>query len=195
MRCVIDQGHPSSPGDTGCAHGELIEADWTLPFGLFVARLLSHVHGIDVEVTRNDDSPISLEERGALAAAFKADYVVSLHVNAYRSSHARGCRVYYLPGDEIGLLGARAAVMSSPPALRTDRIVSAYNDPHTKDDDWKEAPRAVLGAYDAPCTLIEIGFASNEGDRAFLLDPLGMCAAAAAPYAAVCAVAMALRKR
>jgi len=52
--------------------------------------------GIEVVLTRRDDSFIPLEDRTAIANAEDADLFISLHVNAAQNAAARGIETYYL---------------------------------------------------------------------------------------------------
>jgi N-acetylmuramoyl-L-alanine amidase len=52
--------------------------------------------GVEVILTRTDDSFIPLEGRTAVANAQEADLFVSLHMNASANTDARGLETYYL---------------------------------------------------------------------------------------------------
>lgn len=52
--------------------------------------------GIEVVLTRKDDSFVRLEDRTAIANAEGADLFVSLHMNASPNRDARGLETYYL---------------------------------------------------------------------------------------------------
>jgi N-acetylmuramoyl-L-alanine amidase len=52
--------------------------------------------GVEVILTRNDDSFVELKERTAIANAQQADLFISLHLNASPNPEARGIETYYL---------------------------------------------------------------------------------------------------
>lgn len=91
---VIDPGHGGanrgSVGVTG-----YLEKD----FNLALARKLKPVieaRGIEVMMTRNDDTYVTLETRTELANSVGADLFISLHANGYGSRSASGFEVYFL---------------------------------------------------------------------------------------------------
>lgn len=94
MRVVIDPGHGGEEdgaiGSTG-----LKEKDVVLDIARRLAARL-RAAGFDVRLTRDGDENLSLDERAGIANENHADLFVSLHVNASRSSRARGAETYIL---------------------------------------------------------------------------------------------------
>lgn len=76
---VIDAGHGGS--DVGAEFNGRYEKDDNLALALLVAEKLEN-NGIDVELTRDDDSFISLAKRCKVANRKKAQLFVSLHRNS-----------------------------------------------------------------------------------------------------------------
>lgn len=76
---VIDAGHGGS--DVGAEFNGRYEKDDNLALSLLVAEKLEN-NGIDVELTRDDDSFISLAKRCKVANRKKAQLFVSLHRNS-----------------------------------------------------------------------------------------------------------------
>jgi N-acetylmuramoyl-L-alanine amidase len=94
-KIVIDPGHGGKdPGAVGM--GGLAEKDIVLALAKRLARKLRAEMGVQVVLTREDDSFIALEDRTAVANAEEADLFISLHVNASPNPHARGIETYYL---------------------------------------------------------------------------------------------------
>lgn len=93
-RIVIDAGHGGhDPG----AHGNGIkEADLTLDIALRLEKLLQDEPGIEVAMTRRDNTYVPLEERTAIANREGADLFLSIHANASRNTAAHGIETYYL---------------------------------------------------------------------------------------------------
>jgi len=56
--------------------------------------------GIEVVLTRDDDSFLHLEDRTAIANAENADLFISLHTNASPNPRARGLETYYLDNTD-----------------------------------------------------------------------------------------------
>lgn len=91
---VIDPGHGGK--DHGAAGpGKLREKEVVLAIAKAVAKKLKEA-GIEVTLTRTDDTYLSLEERTALANQLQADVFVSIHANANNKKTASGIETYYL---------------------------------------------------------------------------------------------------
>ncbi|MEW6355265.1 MAG: N-acetylmuramoyl-L-alanine amidase [Planctomycetota bacterium] len=113
FKVVIDPGHGGKdPGAEGC-YG-VREKDVTLAIGLELKRILT-AKQIDVVMTREDDTFISLDDRPMIANRERADLFVSIHANAARASNAKGFEIFYVedqgPWSAIarGLMAARIA--------------------------------------------------------------------------------------
>ncbi len=108
-KIVLDPGHGGrDPGAIG--FGGIAEKDVVLSVARKLARKLQREMGIEVVLTRKDDSFVRLEDRTAIANAEDADLFVSLHMNASPNSDARGLETYYLDNtnDEASIrLAAR----------------------------------------------------------------------------------------
>ena len=105
---AIDPGHGGrDPGAVG-RHG-LQEKDVTLDIALRLRRLIQERLGIRVVMTRTEDVFVPLEERTAIANRAKADFFISIHVNAAPKSLAQGFETYYLsrePSDSVARASA-----------------------------------------------------------------------------------------
>ena len=108
-KIVLDPGHGGKdPGAIGI--GGIAEKDVVLSVARKLARKLRQEMGIEVVLTRKDDSFVPLEDRTAIANAQNADLFVSLHMNASPNGDARGLETYYLDNttDEASIrLAAR----------------------------------------------------------------------------------------
>jgi N-acetylmuramoyl-L-alanine amidase len=108
-KIVLDPGHGGrDPGAIGS--GGIAEKDLVLSVARKLAKKLREEMGIEVVLTRKDDSFVPLEDRTAIANAQNADLFVSLHMNASPNSDARGLETYYLDNtsDEASIrLAAR----------------------------------------------------------------------------------------
>lgn len=93
-RIVIDAGHGGH--DPGAQANGLVEAELVLDIAQRVEKLLKKEPGIDVVLTRRNDTFIPLEERTAIANREGADLFLSIHANASRRSAARGVETYFL---------------------------------------------------------------------------------------------------
>jgi N-acetylmuramoyl-L-alanine amidase len=193
LRILIDPGHGGT--DPGIRRDALIEKEVNLQLARELVLSLVGLP-VEVDVTRDGDYGMALSQRGTREREFGADFVLSIHVNGHPgSSEIAGLEAYYWPGSVLGLAVARTIVTSAPAPLRVERIIKAYDDPDTSDDDWLQNPRAVIGAYNAPCVLAECGYATNESDRNYLLTRWGRAATVCALRAGVVAAAQLLEVR
>ena len=92
---MLDPGHggkdPGAIGPTG-----LKEKDVVLTIGRMVREKLARYRQFEVEMTRDSDVFIPLEERTAMANQGNADIFVSLHINSSRNRNVRGISTYVL---------------------------------------------------------------------------------------------------
>jgi N-acetylmuramoyl-L-alanine amidase len=94
LTVVLDPGHGGH--DTGAiGPSGLMEKDVVLDLALRVRRLLQQRLGVRVLMTRTDDVFVPLAERSAFANRVKADFLVSLHVNAANKRGAVGFETFY----------------------------------------------------------------------------------------------------
>ncbi len=98
-KVVIDPGHggkdPGAIGITG-----IYEKDLTLRIGLMLRDILKKRTGIEVIMTRDDDTFIPLKERTTFANNVGGKLFISLHMNSAPSKRARGVETYILAPAE-----------------------------------------------------------------------------------------------
>lgn len=157
MDLVIDPGHGGvDPGAVGCG---LREADLALDISGKMFNYLNAL-GVKVEMTRYDDSDVSLAGRVAYARNLNAKLFHSVHINAFTSASATGSETFCSPGDttECGFASKTHARMMKVLGL-TDRGV-------------KSANFYVIRHNPMPAILTEPGFISNcNTDAPLLGDP------------------------
>ncbi|WP_306154971.1 N-acetylmuramoyl-L-alanine amidase [Roseovarius sp. MMSF_3281] len=94
LTVVIDPGHGGI--DPGAEAGGLAEKDLMLQFARELKEVLLRAGGMEVVLTRNDDTFVSLERRVAIAHQVQADIFLSLHADALSEGRAHGATVYTL---------------------------------------------------------------------------------------------------
>ena len=153
---VIDAGHGGH--DVGAEFNGRYEKDDNLAVALLVADKLRE-RGIDVELTRDDDTFISLEKRCKIANRKKAQLFVSLHRNS--ADNARGVEIW---------------VSSNKPQKDTQLAENIMN---SLDEAGVTQNRGVKYGYAQgngnyyvnshtfmPSCLVELGFMNSEEDNA-----------------------------
>ncbi|CAM4422963.1 N-acetylmuramoyl-L-alanine amidase family protein [Paenibacillus tarimensis] len=153
---VIDPGHGGSDPGAASVSGRR-EKDFTLSLSHKVAELLSAEPGVDVIMTRSDDTYVELGSRGTMANALRADLFLSIHGNSFpQNPSVRGTETYYYneacrPFAELmhrHLLGA-----------------AGFPDRKVKSKSLKVLRDATMDAL-----LLEIGFLSNSAEEAVMFD-------------------------
>ena len=153
IKIILDAGHGGI--DSGCEFDNVFEKDITLSVTLALKEKLEGI-GIDVVLTRADDQAVDLDDRCVIANASGADLLVSIHCNSYTSASVKGFEGYYLNGD---LDGKRLAELV---------LSAAKSDPRITTRNVKEDTFRVLRKTTMPAALFEIGYLSNETERAEL---------------------------
>lgn len=199
MKIMLDPGHGGI--DPGAAVAGVVEKDLMLLFAIELRETLIRSGDIEVELTRNVDSFVSLERRVALAHRAGADLFVSLHADALSEGRAQGATVYTLSesaSDKASAVLAerhnRTDILAGIDLRGQDDIVAdvlmdlARMETQPRADRLAEALRlgmkqqglelnrrpmrsagfSVLKSPDIPSVLLELGFLSNDKDRANL---------------------------
>ena len=160
---VIDAGHGGD--DNGASSGDQIEKEETLSMAKLVEKDLKE-DGIRVVMTRNDDMTTSLESRAATANAAGADGFVSIHRNMYNGTKTdvKGVEIWtsHEPGEAESELARLVLNRLTDTGYITSRGIKggSMDDPDT---DYY-----VIRNTQMPSILIELGFLSNEDDRAMV---------------------------
>ena len=191
-KIIIDAGHgghdAGAVGDNG-----LREKDVNLDVALRLAELVE-MKGIEVILTRKDDTFISLPDRVKIANKSGADMFISIHVNAGRSREARGTEVYIFnlvaSSREAQELADRENI-----GIESDYLNLVLNDLKKRCDDndsinvagyilenmvqelgligrsnkkIMRAPFYVLAHTQMPAVLVEVAFISNSYEEQLL---------------------------
>ena len=154
MKFVLDAGHGGK--DSGAVANGLKEKELTLSIVKHMGRLLSDYEGVEVHYTRTDDRYLSLEERAAIANILKADYFVSVHINA---GGGTGFESHVYNGNVSSATVAYQNVIHQ-------EIMKAIG--NVKDRGKKRANFAVLRETKMPALLTENLFIDHASDAAKL---------------------------
>ncbi len=194
-RIVIDAGHGGQ--DPGATSNGLLEADVVLDIARRLAERLGSQPGVEVVMTRTDDTFLPLRARTALANEVKADLFLSIHANASRNSKAHGVETYFLDfalDPEAEQIAARENLAASGKMkdlqnlletiaanskLRESRefagaiqraMVSHLQavNADVRDLGVKQAPFFVLIGARMPSVLAEVSFVTNRHEASLL---------------------------
>ena len=150
---VLDPGHGGSDPGADCA--DITEKSITLDVSKRVCDILTKA-GYDVRMTRTDDTFVSLEDRVLFSEQNHADVFVSIHVNASEKPEITGLETHYYRQESANLANCvHTSLASSIPTVNRGLFMSKFY---------------VINHTTAPAILVEIGFLSNDAERADLLS-------------------------
>jgi len=166
MRICIDPGHGGT--DPGATYEGIREAAVVLDYAHTLRDDLER-RGHTVMLTREVDLAVPLIERAQLSNQFGADCFLSLHCNASTNHAAWGAWIIHANGSVLGRRLAEAVfaeleILDDATNPAGERKVLADGTP------WVGGRRlTVLRRTIAPAVLLELGFLSNEDERARLI--------------------------
>lgn len=150
-KVVIDAGHGGS--DYGAIRSDINEKDITLDVAKQVRDMLVK-KGYIVQMTRDGDEYVSLQDRVAISENFEPDIFISIHVNSSTGTEASGVETHYYHQESLMLAQTVHAALAS-----------AIN---TKNRGLFKSKFYVINHTTDPAILMEIGFLSNDKERAEL---------------------------
>ena len=165
IRIYIDQGHnPTSYHNSGATANGLYEQDVTFLVGRLLAEYLKTDGRFEVQLSRPNKSVVlgtdnksSLMARVEGAAAFNADYLISLHTNSFDQDTAKGIEVYV--ANKTG----EAYVFGE---TLLNGLIESTN---LNNRGMKENSEFDILEYSTmPAVLVELGFITNATDAALL---------------------------
>ena len=151
-KVVIDAGHGGT--DCGAIREDINEKDITIDVARQVRDMLVK-KGYMVQMTRDSDDYVSLEDRVAISESFNPEIFISIHVNSSTGTEANGIETHYYHQDSLFLAQTVHAALASE--------INAKNRGLFKSKFY------VINHTTVPAILIEIGFLSNEEERAQLI--------------------------
>lgn len=162
---VIDPGHGGyQPGALGYdSSGKVIahESDINLAIAKYVKDGLRQ-NGVNVEMTREDDSYVSLADRSNLSNSIDCSMFVSIHCNSIENKSINGTQVYYHPDSEEGTVLAKNIYnyLVELTGLAPKKIQNGAN-------------LYVIRTNEKPAVLVETAFISNASDLSYLMSTSG----------------------
>ncbi len=150
---IIDPGHGGV--DYGAIRAGINEKDIVLDITQRIEAILK-TKGIKVVTTRREDKTLSLQERVDIAEANSADLFVSVHVNASVKNEISGIETHYYHDYSI------------PLAQVVHQSMATYI--CSKNRGLFKSKFYVINHTTMPAILVEIGFLSNDAERAELIS-------------------------
>jgi N-acetylmuramoyl-L-alanine amidase len=189
---VLDPGHGGP--DAGVTVGADVEKDLALALARLVRTELALRLGVQVVLTRDDDRPLTPEQRAELANRARADLVVSLHFDAVPNTQRSGATAWCPPagvGAREGPLSPRAPLVLLPwreVALRravlsraaAEAILGSLDAAGAGPVRLRERLMAPLLGVDAAGLMLDCATLSAIPDRIRVEDPAGLQELAAA---------------
>lgn len=167
MKICIDAGHGGKdPGAVNTAHQYLPEKTIALKVAELLAEDLKCA-GHTVQLTRNRDIFVELQERCNISNRFGADLFVSIHCNAAESTQAAGFEVLHAVNSSKGKKAATLILNQFALEFPTMKNRGLMPSKSTRYPRWIR----VLHKTNAPSVLIELGFISNKVEGAFIQKP------------------------
>jgi N-acetylmuramoyl-L-alanine amidase len=152
-RIVLDPGHGGV--DYGAIRQGINEKDINLDISKRVEAILTS-KGYTVEMTRRKDETISLQDRTILCENVSPEIFVSIHVNSSAKAEPTGIETHYYHQESLSL--AQTVHTSMASFIRTN------------DRGLFKSKFYVINHTAVPAILVEIGFLSNDRERAELVS-------------------------
>lgn len=152
LKVTLDPGHGGS--DSGAVGARAKEKDVNLAISKLAAKYLA-ASGIEVQMTRQDDSFVSLSDRATMANNNNSDYFISVHANA---GGGKGTEVFAYSSTGKGA------------ALAAKILTEIVTDLGLTNRGVKTANFAVLRLTSMPAVLVETAFLDNSQEEALLID-------------------------
>ncbi|KKB72615.1 MULTISPECIES: SH3 domain-containing protein [Bacillus] len=150
---VIDAGHGGHDSGTIGTRGTL-EKRLTIKTAKLLAAKL-RADGVNVYMTRNDDSFVSLQSRVATSHYRNADAFISIHFDSFANASVRGNTAYYYsPSKDKGLAAdVQSEIEKQSPLPSRGVLFGDY---------------FVLRENNRPAALFELGYLSHPQDEAIV---------------------------
>ena len=156
---ILDAGHGGS--DEGAAAGDITEKELSLGLVKQI-QSLAEAKGISVISTRNDDSNLSLKNRGLA----KGDIMLSVHYNTSDNRNKSGIEI--LSG--ISANSSRRSVIKNL-SLALYQQLSLLDGIATENLSREVTGSYLLDKSVSPAIMLELGYLSNTNDRQFITSP------------------------
>lgn len=156
MNIVLDAGHGGFDSGAVGQH-ETLEKDVALTTVRLLRDLLES-EGATVQLTRDEDTYVSLTSRVTIGSMHRAHLFLSIHADGFENSEAKGMTTYYY--DE-----------QSEPVATTIHNSIFKKKIETENRGIEFGNYQVLRDSFVPAVLLELGYITNKEDEALLNSP------------------------
>lgn len=203
---AIDAGHGGHDPGAQSKTKQYDEKDLALNVAKYLKQELQG--DFNIIMTRDRDVFIPLSQRPAMANKVKADFFISVHINASHNRAASGTEIFYFSTSKASAYAQKIAAFensfdddgrggkSITKQIMGDLAYKKAQERSVKfaapacsamaralglpDKGIHGANFAVLRGFDGPGVLLELGFISNDNDLRALINPTKQKAAARA---------------
>lgn len=154
-RVMLDPGHGGHDVGAISVNGKFKEKDLNLDTSLATKKKLEK-HGVEVKMTRSDDTYLKLDERVRLSNEYEPDMFISIHHNASENPKVNRGEVIYKVGE--GESQRLAECLQGKLEKIGDLEVKIYNRYNSKGTEFY----GVLRGNNAPSVIVEVSFITSE---------------------------------
>jgi len=157
---VIDAGHG------GKDHGAKINNELESKIVESIAKKIKSLNvnnEIEIVLLREDDSFIGLSERVNKINEINPDLLISLHVNASNNSNENGVNAYVSSQNEF----------YEKSLVTANKLIATISNNNLAKGGVKDANLYIIKNSKCPAILLEVGYLSNENDKAYITSENG----------------------
>lgn len=151
-KLFIDVGHGGK--DCGAVGNNLKEADINLAVGLKLRDILAK-QGIEVKMSRTDNSTVELSSRTKMSNSWKSDALISIHCNSASNVSAQGLETFCY----------KSSLKDMAECVHNEVVKAGL---YTKNRGVKEGNFHMVRESNCRACLIELAFISNQQDSLLL---------------------------
>lgn len=149
---VIDAGHGGA--DEGAKFNKVIEKDISLKIAHYIKKL-NRSENVEILLTRTDDASVSLSERTEFINKINPEMVISLHLNNTAGNPSKNGPEIFFQENET------SKTLATELSEKFEGCKISFQNLH------------ILRESKSPALILELGFMSNEADRARLSSDEG----------------------
>jgi len=157
LKFIENPGHGLT--DPGAIGNSYKEKNITLPIAWLLGGILTHA-GHEVDIQREGDSFIPLNQIGPMAIKAGGNRFISIHTDSSTDITAHGCTTYYFPGDSRSKVIAEKVVNSVSAKMGITNRGAREANFQVLRDTWQAMPSI----------LIECAFISNPAEANMLAN-------------------------